>query len=98
MLIEVKGIDEEQHEPLILAFDGRVFEVFGWLFGKTRTRRYHVDHIRTFELQERDGKPPRIYIELVWEEGAISGYFSYETGGENIYDLVEAVNQKMTYV
>lgn len=96
-MIEVKGIDKEQwQQPLILAFDGRVFEVFGWLFGKTRVRRYHVDHISKFELQERDGKMPRIYIELVFEEGALSGYYEFESGGENIYELVEAVNQAMS--
>lgn len=96
-MIEVKGIDREQDQPLILSFDGRVFEIFGWLFGKIRVRRYHVDHIRTFEIQERKGNP-RIFIELVFEDGAISGYFEYKSGGENIYELVEEVNQKMTYV
>ncbi len=94
-MIEVKGTDEVG-QPLIMAFDGRVLEIFGWLSGKLVSKRFHVDHLKTIELQGKDDKPSIIYLELNFPVSF--GTYEFTSGGENLPELVEAVNQAMVSV
>jgi len=94
-MIEVKGTDE-RGRPQIMAFDGRVLEIFAWLDGKVRSRRFHRDHIEKIEIHERDGKPPVLELDLKFP--ASFGYYEFKSGGENLSELVDTVNQTMTSV
>jgi len=47
-MIEVKETDEMGLQQII-AFNGRVLEIFAWLNGKMRSRRFHIDHIKKIE-------------------------------------------------
>lgn len=93
MYVEVKGIEPKLHMPQILTFDGHVFEAFKYLGTRIECQRYHLHWIEKFEVQEKDGKSPVLYMELNFQN--LCGRYEFETGGDNIYELVEAVNQAM---
>lgn len=92
-MIEVKGTDEIG-QPQVISFDGRVFEIFGWIGGKMSSRRYHVDHLKKIEIQERDDKPPLLNIELKFP--VAFGTYEFKSGGENLHELVDAVKQEIS--
>lgn len=91
-MIEVKGTDAIG-EPQIIAFDGRVLEFFSRLGGRPRSRRFHIDHVKKVEIKERGDKPPLLHIELKFI--AAFGTYEFKSGGENLYDLVDALNEAM---
>lgn len=94
-MIEVKGTDKIG-EPQIISFDRRVLEVFSRQRGKVVSRRFHVDHLTKLEIQERGNKPPILYLELNFP--AAFAIYEFKEGAENLNDLADAVNQKMTSV
>lgn len=79
MLIEVKGMNKDQHG--VLTYDGRVIEIFG--FGhKHASRRIHIDQLRGI-LKENNG------LSIVYEDGIIS--IGYTEGCENIDEFIETL-------
>jgi hypothetical protein len=92
-MIEVKGTDHSGIAQ-IMAFDGRILEIFSWVNGKMRSRRFHVDLLKKIEIQERNNKPPFLLLEL--NVPASFGTYEFKTGGENLYELVDELNQAMS--
>lgn len=91
-MIEVKGTDGSGM-PQIIAFDGRILEIFAWIGGKIKSRRFHIDHLKNIELKERDNKAPILLIEL--NIPAAFGTYEFKDGGENLYQLVEMIEKSM---
>lgn len=89
-MIEVKGTDERGF-PQIISFDGRVLEIFAYLDGTARSRRFHAEHINKIEIHLKDDKPPILDLELKFP--ASFGLYKFKSGGENLQELVDEVNQ-----
>ena len=78
-MIEVKGMNKDQHG--VLAFDGRVIEIFG--FGhKHPSRRIHIDQLRAI-IKENKG------LSIAYEDGIIA--IGYTEGCENMDEFIESV-------
>lgn len=78
-MIEVKGMNKDQHG--VLAFDGRVIEIFG--FGhKHASRRIHIDQLKAM-IKEPNG------LSIVYEDGIIS--IGYTEGCENMDEFIESL-------
>ncbi|MBM4240655.1 MAG: hypothetical protein FJ150_03155 [Euryarchaeota archaeon] len=91
-MIEVKGTDESGI-PQIIAFDGRVIEIFAHVSGRMKSRRFHIDLVKKIEIKERDDKPPLLYLELT--SPAAFGTYEFKSGGENLYELIDAIKEAM---
>lgn len=92
-MIEVKGT-YELGSPEIIAFDGRVLEIFAYRQARMQSRRFHIDLLKKIEIKEREDKGPVLYLEL-----KIPGAFwtsEFKSGGENLYELVDAIKEAMT--
>jgi len=92
-MIEVKGTDSSGM-PQIITFDGRILEIFAWIGGKMRSRRFHIDHLKNIEIKERDNKGPVLLIEL--NIPMAFGTYEFKNGGENLSELVDLVKKCMT--
>jgi hypothetical protein len=78
-MIEVKGMNKAEHG--VLAFDGRVIEIFG--FGhKHPSRRIHIDQLKAI-LKEPNG------LSIVYEDGIMA--IGYTEGCENMNELIDAL-------
>lgn len=91
-MIEVKGTDNSGM-PQIIAFDGRILEIFSWIGGKMRSRRFHVDHLKNIELKEKGNNGQILLIEL--NIPLEFGTYEFKEGGENLYELVDAIKESM---
>lgn len=92
-MIEVIGIDETGL-PQVISFDGRILEIIAWLAGKIKARRFHTIHVERIEIQERGNRPPLMHLKVHGQP--ITGTYEFKNGGENIRELVDAVNQAMS--
>lgn len=91
-MIEVKGTDD-RGLPQIISFDGRVLEIFSYLTGSADSRRFHVEHIQKIEIHHKHDKPSIFELDLKFP--ASFGLYKFKSGGENLQELVDEINQTM---
>ncbi|EKQ55829.1 MAG: hypothetical protein B655_0063 [Methanobacterium sp. Maddingley MBC34] len=78
-MMEVKGMNKDQHG--VLAFDGRVIEIFG--FGhRGASQRIHIDQLKAI-IKESNG------LSIVYEDGIIA--IGYTEGCENMGEFIESL-------
>lgn len=94
-MIEVKGTDNSGM-PQIIAFDGRILEIFAWIGGKMKSRRFHIDHLKNIEIKEKKDKGLILLIELIIP--AAFGTYEFKNGDENLCELVDMIKKSMVSI
>ena len=94
-MLEVKGTDGSGM-PQIIAFDGRILEIFSWIGGKIKSRRFHIDHLKNIEIREKGDNGLILLVEL--NIPAAFGTYEFRDGGENLDELVDIIKETMASI
>lgn len=86
-MIEVEGMMDET-APLLITFDGKFLEFFFRSGMKFKYSKYPVQWIKKMEIKEMGGRT----LNYTMNFPAPVGFFTFVSGGENLDELVDAVN------
>lgn len=86
-MIEVEGMMDED-APLLVTFDGKFLEIFYRYGMKFEYGKYPIQWIEKMEIKEMGGRTLTYTMNFT----APVGFFTFVSGGENLDELVNAVN------
>lgn len=87
-MIEVEGMMSEE-SPILIVFDGKFLEFFSRSGMRFEYNKYPIKWIKKLEIAEEMGVRT---LKYTMNFLAPVGFFPFESGGENLDELVEAVN------
>jgi len=87
-VIEVEGMMSKE-SPIMIVFDGKFLEFFFRSGMKFKHTKYPIKWIKNLEITEDGGMRTLRYTMNFL---APVGFFPFESGGENLDELVDAVN------
>ncbi|MFB2623415.1 MULTISPECIES: hypothetical protein [Methanothermobacter] len=88
-MIEVEGMMSEEN-PVLITFDGKFLELFFRSGMKFKHEKYPIKWIKKLEIKD-EGKSRTLNYTMNFL--APVGFFPFESGGENLQELVDAVNR-----
>jgi len=88
-MIEVEGMMSEE-SPVLITFDGKFLEFFFRSGMKFKHEKYPIKWIKKLEIKY-EGKARTLNYTMNFL--APVGFFPFESGGENLQELVDAVNK-----
>ena len=86
-MIQVEGMMDEE-SPLLVTFDGKFLEIFYRSGMKFEYGKYPIQWIEKMETREMGGR----VLNYTMKFQAPVGFFTFVSGGENLDELVDAVN------
>jgi len=90
-MIEVYGAeDSEGNNPLYISFDGRILEIILRSGMHTELARYPINWLKKMEIEDNGDKGRTLKYTMKFQ--APVGFFTFVSGGENLGELVDAVN------
>lgn len=90
-MIEVYGAeDSEGNSPLYISFDGKILELIFRSGMHTELARYPINWLKKMEIEDNGDKGRTLKYTMKFQ--APVGFFTFVIGGENLGELVDAVN------
>jgi len=90
-MIEVHGAeDSEGNSPLYMSFDGKILELIFRSGMHTELARYPINWLKNMEIEDNGDKGRTLKYTMKFQ--APVGFFTFVIGGENLGELVDAVN------
>jgi hypothetical protein len=90
-MIEVEGAEDSKGDiPLYMSFDGKIFEIICLDGMHTAVARYPINWLKEMEIEENGDN--RRTLKYTMNYPAPTGFFTFVSGGENLDELVNAVN------
>lgn len=90
-MIEVKGAEDSKgNNPIYMSFDGKIFEIIFRNGMHTDLARYPIHWLKKLEIEEHGDKGRILNYSMNFP--APAGFFNFAIGGENLDELVDAVN------
>ena len=86
-MIEVDGMMDEE-SPLLVTFDGKFVEIFCQSGMHLEYAKYPIQWIKKMETRKMGGR----VLNYTMKFPAPVGFFTFVKGGENLDELVDAVN------